>query len=410
MGVGIPRRRAQFSGTLVLKEPRPMAVRASSLERSHMMRAVPRWVGFSMLGLMPSSCGSSFSSAPDTAGPALSEVPARYAQSLCKALNSCAPQYVDVFFGPNDCTALLTKRIKEASLPLFQAAVAANSMKYDPAKLQTCLSKLEALGCKALDNVYIEACENALGGMLEEGENCAFDGECKGDTHCKYDGSCPGTCSTREIVGAACRADNECQAGDACSAGHCKAKLAEGESCMAGDVGCKSGLMCGPDTGSGRVCVSLASVFNVTKGGSCNLKQAQLCKSSSYCAVTAVGLDTSTQTCVSQARSGATCNLSFADMCPNDEYCAGTGITGATIVTEGTCSVLPLAGEACTNKADLGKACAADHVCVTTAAGAVCHKLQVNGKDCEVDADCYSESCVEHVCAPKADCEVAPAG
>jgi hypothetical protein len=376
------------------------------------MRKVGWWIAMPILGLLASACGKSFTTtaAATPEGPSLSEVPALYAKSLCQAVHSCTPQFAELFFGPNDCATLMTKRIEQGLLPLLEAAVATGTMTYNPSKLDACLGQLEEQGCTALDNPYLEVCEDALGGTVDVDGECAFDGECRGDAYCKSSGACPGICTTRELAGAVCRDDAECQPSLKCFNGKCTAKIAEGGSCSDHDVGCHSGLICGSDTGTGRTCVSLETVFSKEAGESCDLTKAEWCKAGSFCAITEVGLSTSVQTCVSRARSGASCNFSVPDMCVTDEYCAGTEITTGSVQIKGTCELLPLADEPCTNKADFGKACAKDHVCVTTEAGPVCHKLQFNDKGCELDADCYSESCVDGKCAPKADCDVQPKG
>ncbi len=371
------------------------------------MQNVRWWIALSVVGLSPSACGDSFSTAV-TQYPSLSEVPYYYATYMCKALATCTPQLIDLVFGPNDCATLLANRLEQALLPNLEAAVDAKTMNFDPSKLDACLHKIKSLGCRALDNIYLPECEAALGGTVPEKGACAFDGECTRDNYCKYIGTCPGVCTTREFAGAPCRDDNECQPGDKCHDGICTMKLAAGEQCTASSVECATGLLCGPDTGSGRTCVAIEAVFSQAYGETCNIVQSQLCAPGSYCAVTEVGFDGATQLCVNQVESGEACKFSFADMCPKDEFCSGTDITATpTPIIEGTCRLLPTHGESCTNMAELGKACAADHVCVSTAeAGAVCHKLQSNGDDCEVAADCYSEYCVGGKCAPKADCEV----
>ena len=374
------------------------------------MKAVRWWLGLSLVGLVPCACGDSFSTAGDN-GPSLSDVPWMYADGLCKAVASCSPQFREIFFGPNDCKTLLKKRIEQASLPLFKAAVKNGTMQFDGSKLPACLKKLEESGCAALDNQYFSQCEDALGGTIEEGRKCAFDGQCEGNLYCQYDGSCPGTCTTRELTGGPCRDDNACPPGNKCFLGRCTEKLAAGATCSAATVECKSGLMCGPDTGSGRNCVALDTVFTKARGQSCDIAALDWCQAESYCAVTAVGLGTSTQTCVEQAESGRSCNFSVADMCPKDQYCEGTAIAGGAVpVIEGACHLLPMEDQPCTNKADLGKACAAEHVCVTREGGNVCRKLRHNDEPCTVDAECFSESCQGGICAPKTDCDVGSEG
>lgn len=372
---------------------------------------VVRWcIGLSLVGLVPAACSSTSFSTEEPYHRSVSEVPHYLAKYTCYALDKCSPFMAELFFGPNECIELLTKRLEAASRQNLEDAVAAGTMKFDESKLDTCLNKIEALGCAALDNVYIAACESALGGTVAEGGNCAFDGECKGDAYCRYAGTCPGTCTTRELAGAVCRDDAECQPGDKCFGGKCTERLAAGEACSKDDVGCRSGYVC-PDSGSVRTCVAIDSLSNNATGEACNIVKTSLCEQGSYCAVTAVGLEGATQSCVEQAQSGAACNFSYPDMCPSDQYCAGTAITATpTPVIEGSCRLLPMQNEPCTGLAQLGRLCAVNHVCVTTAEGAVCHKLQENGKACTVPADCYSENCVGGVCVPKADCEVGSEG
>ena len=369
------------------------------------MRAVSWWIGMTLLAGIPCACGSS--STTNEPSITLDDVPALYAASLCKAVNSCTPQFAEVFFGPNDCAALLAKRIEQASLPLIRSAVKTQTMTFNPSKLDACFAQVEQLGCRALDNEYVSACEDALGGTVPVVGACAFDDQCAGDAYCKYDGSCPGVCTTRELAGAVCRDDKECRTGLKCFQGKCTTKLPSGATCSADAVDCESGFMCGLDGGTGRHCLALTQVFAQPLGAECALAAGNWCQHGGFCAIQSVALGNSVQTCVERVASGAACYFSVGDMCPKDEYCEGTVISGGSEVRiEGTCRLLPVEGEPCTNKVDLGKACAKEHVCITTGEGSFCHKLRQNGESCTANAECYSEFCVGLLCKPKADCEV----
>jgi hypothetical protein len=336
----------------------------------------------------------------------VSEVPHYLAKYTCYAFEECSPSLSEIVFGANDCIGLLTTRFEQAMRANLEAAVDAGTMKFDDSKFDTCLGKIKALGCAALDNVYISACESAIGGTVELGEGCAFDGECKGDAYCKYEGSCPGTCSTREAVGNPCRDDTECEAGDKCYGGVCTPRLQAGEACTKDDVGCRSGYVCGPDAGSGRTCIAVGTLFSAPAGESCNILQTQFCEAGSYCAVTAVALDGATQSCIQQAESGGSCYFSYPDQCPGDQYCAETDVKASPPVIAGNCRPLPTQNQPCSGVDQIGRACAPEHVCVPTAAGSVCHKLQMNGNTCETSADCYSDNCSGGYCVQKGDCEV----
>jgi len=371
---------------------------------------VIRWcIGLSLVSLVPLACGSSFSTV-EAYKPTVSDVPYNLAQYSCSALQKCSSHVAELVFGPNDCVTLLSKRFEAALQPSLDDAVRAGTMKFDGSKLAACLTKIEALGCAALDNVYVAACESALGGTVAYGGSCAFDGECKGDAYCQSTGTCPGKCAQREMAGAACRDDAACQAGDKCFEGKCTQRIAAGAACTQNDVGCSSGFVCGPDVGSGRTCVAMDTLFVRTAGDDCSLLGAELCEQDSYCAVTALSLQGATMSCVGQASHGGACNFSYPDMCPSDQYCSGTDTEASTPVIEGNCGPLPTQGEPCTGLAQPGRLCAEDHVCVKVGEGNKCHKLQQNGRACAVDADCYSEHCVGTICAPKADCEVGAKG
>lgn len=375
------------------------------------MRTAQRLIGFALLSWIPIACGESFSrNDEDSIG--LNDLPGIYARSLCKAVDRCAPQYMSVFFGPNDCASLLANRIEQASLPLLKKAVDAGTVEFEPMKLDKCAKKLEALGCMALENEYVQECEDAVKGKMPMGSQCSIDEECELDGYCKFENPCPavapsGICTIRNIAGGPCRDDKECRTGLQCFGGVCKAKLAKGEVCTANGVSCQGGLVCGPDAGVARTCVEVGTVFVQPLGATCDIASGLWCQEGSFCAVTAVALLTATQSCVAQAASGAACNFSVADMCPRDEYCAGTAIAGeAGVDVDGVCALLPTEGEACTNQAAVGKACAKDHVCVTNTAGSICRKLRKNGESCGDNAECYSESCVDSFCVPKLDCPV----
>lgn len=371
------------------------------------MQTRTRSIVAAMVACVACGCSSDFQP-PAKDDVKLEDVPGFYAKSYCKAASTCSPQYVELLFGANDCTSLLTKRIEQASLPLLQAAVKNGTMRLDLSKLDACLEKIEALGCKAFDNEYVEACEAVLSGAMPVGQKCAFDEECAGDAYCHYDGTCPGVCTTRELSGAVCRDDKECRAGLVCSGGICTPKVPLGGTCTANGVECEGGLVCSPDAGTGRTCVALATVFSQPMGAACNITAGSWCASGAYCAVTAVSLAAATQTCVAQAASGAACNFSAPDMCPADEHCAGTSIAASAggVTVDGTCKLLPTEGEPCTSRFERGKACAKEHVCVVNSAGSICHKLKQNGQICADNAECFSESCVQNACVAKADCSV----
>ncbi|HMA91998.1 MAG TPA: Dickkopf N-terminal cysteine-rich domain-containing protein [Polyangiaceae bacterium] len=352
-------------------------------------------------------CGSDFQP-PAKDNVTLDDIPGFYAKSYCEAAAACSTHYVEVFFGANDCTSLLTKKLEQASLPLIKSAVAAGTMRFDLSKLDACMEKVKALGCKAFDNEYIEVCEELLSGAMPMGEKCAFDEECKGDAYCHYDGTCPGVCTTRELSGQVCRDDKECRAGMKCFGGECTPKVPLGGACAANGVECEGGALCGPDAGTGRTCVALASVFSQPMGAACAIAAGSWCESGAYCAVTAVSLASATQTCVAQAGSGAACNFSAPDMCPADEYCSGTSIAASAggVTVDGSCKLLPTEGEPCTSRFERGKACAKEHACVVNATGSICRKLKQNGETCADNVECFSDSCVQGLCVPKADCQL----
>lgn len=348
-------------------------------------------------------------------GPALSEIPSIFAQAMCSAVTGCSTSAAGLFLGANDCATLVAAQIKNGSLPGFQAAVDAGTLKYDPSAVQGCLDAISNGGCLYSNNPYIAACELALGGTVDEGGACAIDEECKGDLYCKYGGTCPGTCSLREQQDSLCRTNKDCQSGLTCfvttgTTGRCTVKPTLGQGC-----GYDVPSECSPQSGDAVICwgasstkegqcVAVNAIASQGIGNDCSVLASSLCVSGATCALASIALN---GTCVDVSSSATSCTFSFPDPCDKEQYCTATAPN-----TPGTCSLLPTANQPCVTGIIAqfsNKVCAPDHVCVTTAApstGGTCVKYRQNGEACSGDKVCYSGRCdsQSQQCVPNQNC------
>ena len=225
---------------------------------------------------------------------------------------------------------------------------------------------------------FPEACKQALGGLLAEGEACAHSLECEAGLYCSAD-ACPGTCSAPLENGDACGETDVCAPGLTCFDGVCTPLGAEGDECGADALpGCVTGFVClneDRDMMTPGTCFSATDVFVASEGQSCNLgRTPTLCREGLSCPLV-LGA-----TCQEPVESGAACELAVPDMCPEGEYCS---------FGNPSCLPLPGNGEACAPGISLKPRCKAYLRCVNE----VCRRLGDNGDACGAGAECYSGVC-----------------
>jgi hypothetical protein len=333
-------------------------------------------------------------------GVPLDEVPARYAETLCEAFESCAGAVAEIFFASEDCETLL-RRQSEDELPALEEAIDAGTLRYDPEAIDACFARVRELGCESAEQRDIPECDDALLGLVPIGESCRSEVECEPGSYCKTDNACPGVCSARETVGGDCGVDDHCEGGLGCSGGTCEELGGSGDACNEGEPACGPGLFClgvNQDEGTPGQCEPLDSAFAGEQGDPCGFNGASLCESDLVCVVTSfIPLASS---CERPVGSGQPCPVSFPDACPADEYCDGGG---AAAVLEGLCTPKPEPGEPCA--APLGAPgsmiCSAFARCVD----GECVELERNGGSCEADVACYTNNCLGGECAPQGVCD-----
>lgn len=152
----------------------------------------------------------------------------------------------------------------------------------DNLKLDTCFLKLSG---DQGNTYYVSACGKGKdcvqvgesfkcvkrAYLLEEGDKCEVDSECK-TLHCTSN-----KCSYVSDNGD-CKVSNECGLNSSCRSGKCLAMIEEGGACTGADADaqCKTGLVCGSTTAGGsNTCIKK---FSVADGSYASTSS--LCKSS----------------------------------------------------------------------------------------------------------------------------------
>jgi hypothetical protein len=356
------------------------------------------WLALAALG---SGCGSDDSEGGASSVP-LAEVPAKFADAACEAIDACYGAETAWIFGGESCVTNLENQLEDG-LDTIEDGIDAGKVKYAGDKLEACLSEIRAQGCDVGEAIDGEACRAAIDGTVELGGDCDNDLECVGDAYCKSSGACPGTCSAREAVGATCEMDSQCAAGLACAPDtqRCYELAGAGDLC-GGSAGtaCGPGLFCiGQEEQSGKQgnCRALSEVLTAATGATCDLQAGPLCASGVSCAIESFSGTTATMTCLAEVASGAACKISFPDMCPNGEYC-----DVPANMLDGTCKVLPGEGAACAiapfeTEPSL---CAPYMRCDA----GTCRARQPMGASCQTDEVCLSETCVAGKCAADGAC------
>jgi hypothetical protein len=326
------------------------------------------------------------------------ELPALYAEAACAAVRDCSQELASILFGANDCVSYVAEQVKNAWLPVLQAAVDDGTVIYSADKLDGCLEAVSRLGCRFDAHDYLGECEAAFEGTRALGEPCEIDAECMENRYCRADGHCPGTCSAREPVGESCRRDTDCSSEYYCGQnGKCAARIEVGTGCHPDVERCVPGALCvgaDPSTNTLGHCEPVGSVFTQLEDSTCDIGQGELCAGELSC--TFISTDENALPTCRKRAAGTACRLAVPDACPRQQYCKG--ISSDLI---GSCSALPDDGDPCVGDPVFGKRCAQDNVCLED----TCVQLRTNGQDCGADAECFSGACsADGFCVPLSAC------
>jgi len=339
------------------------------------------------------SCGGSSDDGGTSSIP-IADLPKDLADAECKIFEQCEGALIKIFLNGEDCRTLFERRVQNSDFSQLEAGVKAGNVSYDGKAAAECLKEIDSRSCDALSNRTFDSCDRATEGTVAAGGDCTHDFECTGTAFCKYSGSCPGKCTDKQVAGASCTADDQCQDGLVCSekTRACIKPAANGEACGLTAPPCTPSLMCAGETdNTGGTCRPWQEVFVGKTGAACALTSGLLCTTDLACVID--NLQQLTGTCQAIASSGGACKrAAIPSGCPSGEYC-----DGAQTSLDGTCKQLPAAGQPCATI--LGKpACAPYTRCVT----GTCQALQDNGNACTIDGICYSGHCVTGVCRTSA--------
>ncbi len=260
-----------------------------------------------------------------------------------------------------------TRQVTDQNLA---AAVASGAIDYDGAQAKQCFDALAAISCDSTTDAartLPTPCTKIFSGTVADGDPCAFDGECDGQT-CVYptvcaEGTCcAGTCQTPTpaAVGGTCQVTKDCMAPAYCSTDHvCTALGAANDTCFA-DSECEDGLGCILTAFPG-ICKTLPPL-----GGACPDKR---------CA-------------------------DIGEVCDATMTCVAAGLPGAACTTDSDCSPFAPCDQAtkqCADLPDVGLPCTGSCVgnawCDLTNTPGTCKAPLDNLAPCNSDDECDSNFC-----------------
>lgn len=264
-----------------------------------------------------------------------------------------------------------------------KGGVDAKRVKYDGAKAEDCLVALAAQSCDQTTKdlrVVPPACAAVITGTIADGAACNIEAECISGTCdqplCARETCCAGTCAATikdAPDGAACMTDDNCVEGTFCGdTDHtCHTLLAMLGDCEH-DNECDYGLACvgATELQKGK-CRALPPI-----GMPCP-----------YMRCADVGAVCTNGTCVAVGLAPTPCT--DGTQCSPFGRCAPNG----------QCAEMPVLGEACTTKCQLGSWCD----------NGMCVGLRADGDACNNDDECPEHFCAEgpifDACAPPPVCD-----
>ena len=283
-------------------------------------------------------------------------------EAECARLTRCG-----LFTSEVVCNAYF-RRPSDAALV---AAIDNDKIDYDGAAADKCIAALRLIGCDKTQRDAREvpvACAEVFSGLIEDGDACAFDTECRSGVcdapACTRDMCCPGTCAPTRVsaLDGPCEIDAQCVVDAYCHKSKtCRARVGESMSCDDAR-GCDFGLAC----------------IGVTElqPGSCR-KLPLIGNACPYMLCAEINATCSSDfTCIAMSLPG--------DSCTTDASCSPFAQCNET---SGVCIETPGLGEACDGY------CAGESWCDTSTN--TCVAPLADGAMCSADNQCASTDCFE---------------
>ena len=223
-------------------------------------------------------------------------------------------------------------------------AVASDRVRLDDAAVEACAAALAADDCGAVEDLCLPLSRFFVG-TLEDGDACGTAFDCQ--NVCVFTGGVCGVC-------AACASNFQCDDGEVCDAGICRAPLAAGETCVSGADQCGNDLVC-----DGQRCVARHAAGEPCDDG--------VCVDGLVCGPAA--------TCAPPAEDGVACTI--------DAHCASGRCR------EGLCAPLPTTGACHLDRCGPGARCDDEGQCVPGALGDSCR----DRRGCDAAHTCTDGLC-----------------
>lgn len=341
-------------------------------------------------------------------------------------------------------------------MDLFQAAIDAGEVEYDPDLVGRCRALFEAEPCLYGFFITVPTVDEMLNacvyvmmegmGTQPPGAACSTEVSCDRASVCEFDGACPGTCVALAGEGDACGDDPDgvritCnfREGLICEEGTCRPGALEGLPCESDDecgtarcnLEVASVGVCDPGVGEGEACSGDSGQdcrFHLVCDRSANPEGAGVCRPYGDAGAACEGDFTCVEglVCHDADETGfGTCGQprSAGETCEDDDHCE-TGLFCRADAGTRSCASQVDAGEACGGgeeclegllceggvcivKSYPGDPCGdAGHVCIYSRCdGDTCRTHLTIGEACSTASECISEQCTDDVCVDPTTCE-----
>jgi hypothetical protein len=245
------------------------------------------------------------------------------AQSICDALNGCAPFWVQLFYGDRDtCVSRLT-------FSCMNDQMVAGTTR-TPDDMVGCAQAVQSTTCPDLVASKFPAACQVKPGMLTNGLACGSDWQCQ-STYCNTNGNKCGACGPRAAAGGDCTSDDGCLTGLVCASNKCVMPALGGASCdvmkqpCRSDLYCTSTNVCATRVGAGGSCADTDRACDIYQGVACN-PFTHVCET------------------IGVAKGGAACGIvnRTLTLCVALDACSG-----ATLTVPGVCASPAADGTAC---------------------------------------------------------------
>lgn len=282
--------------------------------------------------LVVAACSGSGSSGAGGGGGTLefNDFCTAYLDAVAAKLSTCNS-------GPKDAWATTLKDFLPCAN--LKKAVDAKRAAYDGTAAQACITSVGSAACASLlsSSPASSDCTKALAGKVAVGGTCYDRGvDCEGDSYCALTSMCEGKCKARIASGAACVAGDECVKGYSCVNSTCTLDPPEGtagigSSCTASTL-CKPGLACD----------------QVTKNCAAYVKEGQACEFGHHTCETFTSCG-SGNTCLRYGAVGAACGATINGMMNEYAGCLNGYCKLAAMSATGTCTARGDTGATCNN-------------------------------------------------------------